>query len=509
MKKSVMATILAGVLTFGVLGTSCQIHRNFDSLIPEEYGAWENYYIYHGNVRSKTTGEGGEYLVTSVTADGTDYTVSSCADSAILGDDIYLCLNLSASLDGGMETKNGLVKYNVERKTHEVLMLDASYPMEDGVTHIYRPYAIERVYEDGKLLLQGQREEITVDEYGAEQTTYQNAYFKIDGDGQLLEEIAYNTSGYTRVSDDYFTKTVGNSQTEEVTLYYITWGMEEGLPVCTYDNAEVYVECEFIDRNGAQGFLLKTYGLEDETAPENYYGEKLKKIEFFNLKKDELVSVYEGDSYVEWVELPENEYFITYEYETVKYQQKSGVFETPKEYTVTMKANCVARHIVYSENQVSMKTAYAFEKGQGLQSVKGVAGGKDMYVAVEWYENAAGCKTGGRQMQQYKLNLADGRLVKLSSEEWSESSTVCYGSYALADGVSCGDYAYYIERIKLNTVYDKTTYAYRLQRYNEKDETTDVMQLWKGSGSAEGEKYCEMMWKNNGGDMDDFLVRNF
>lgn len=504
MKKSVVATILASVLTFGVLGTGCQIHASFDSLIPEEYGAWENNYIYHGMVRSKTTGEDGEPLISHVVTDEKTYSVAACTDSVAIGDELYWCLTLS----DGAEMEYALVSFDVKTKKEKTLMLNNSYQDEEGVTHFYHPYAIERVYEDS-LLLQGQHEQITMDEYGQPQTSYFSAYFKIAYDGEFLGEIAYNTAGYSRVSDDYFVKTVTNSQTEEVTLYYITWEMEEGLPICTFDNAEVYVEYDFVEKGGSQGFLLKTYGLVDDTAPENYLGEKLKKVEFFNLKHKELVPLYEGDSYVEWVEIPENEYFITYEYETITYKQKGGLFETPTEYTVSLKKNCTVSRIEYAASSVTLKTAYTFDKSMGLQTVKGVAGSKDLYVAMEWYENAAGCKKGGRQFKQYKVNLDNGKLETLKQEEWNESSTVCYGSYALENGVTCGDYAYYIERIKLTTVNDKTTYAYRLQRYNSKNKKTDVMQLWKGSGSAEGEKYCQMMWRNNGGDMDDFIVRNY
>ena len=64
MKKKMMA-VTAGLLACCTLGAGCQIHRSFSSLVPEQYGAWDNYYVYHGNVRSKTTGEDGEYLVST------------------------------------------------------------------------------------------------------------------------------------------------------------------------------------------------------------------------------------------------------------------------------------------------------------------------------------------------------------------------------------------------------------------------------------------------------------
>lgn len=508
MKKKIIAAVTT-ILSVCMLGVGCQIHQSFGSLVPEEYGEWDNHYIYHGNVRSKTTGEDGEYLVTSVTESGKTYTVDGCADSAILGDDIYLCLNLSYMGENGAEIEYGLVKYNVKTKTQDLLLLEYTYQPEEGTTYVYRPYSIERVYEEGGLLLQGQREEITVDDYGAEQTNYQTAYFKVDYDGAFLEEIVYNTAGYSRVSDDYFTKAVSDSMTEEVTLYYITWGMDEGLPICSYDNANVYVECEFIDKNDVQGFLLKTYGLEDGTAPENYYGEKLKKVEFFNLAKNEIVSIFEGDTYVEWVGIPNKEYFITYEYDNVKYMQKSGMIETANEYTATVKKNCVLQHIIYSVNYVGLETAYIFNPLMGLQNVRGVVNDKELYISLEWYESAAGCNNGGYQSKQYKVDLEKGSLDTVKQEEWNNSQTICYGSYALKNGVSCGNYGYYIERIKLTTVYQNTSYAYRLQRYNSTDKQTDVMQLWKSSGSDEEEKYCQLMWRAGSGNLDEFIVRNY
>ena len=508
MKKK-MVTAVAGILAVCMLGVGCQIHQSFGNLVPEEYGAWDNNYIYHGNVRSKTTGEDGEYLVTSVTANEKTYTVDGCADSAIFGDDIYLCLNLSYTGEDGVEIENALVKYNVQMKSQYLMMLDYTSQPEEGVTYVYYPYTIERVYEEGGLLLQGQRKEIIVDDYGAEQTNYQSAYFKVDRDGGFLEEIEYNTYGYSRVSDDYFMKTLTLSSSTEVSFYYTTWGMDEGVQMYAYDNADVYVECDFIDRNNVQGFLFKTYGLEDKTAPENYQGEKLKKVEFFNLASNQLVPIYEGDAYVEWVEIPENEYFIVYEYETVKYSQKSGLFETPHDYEAQIKKNCVLRHIIYSVNYVGLETAYIFNSSMGLQNVRGVAENKYLYLSMEWYESAAGCSNGGCQSKQDKVDLEKGSLDTVAQEEWRNSQSICYGSYALKDGVSCGTYGYYIERIKLSTVYQNTSYAYRLQRYNSADGKTDVMQLWKSSGSDEEEKYCQLMWKSGGGDTDDFIVRNY
>ena len=69
--------------------------------------------------------------------------------------------------------------------------------------------------------------------------------------------------------------------------------------------------------------------------------------------------------------------------------------------------------------------------------------------------------------------------------------------------------SYYIDVVKLNTVLDRTSYAYRLYRYNSALGTTEIMQLWASASSYEGEKYSSLMWRDNGGNIRDFAVRNY
>lgn len=496
MKKKMMMT-MAGALAFCMFGAGCQIHQSFDNLVPEEYGAWDNYYIYHGNVRSRTTGEMGEYLVKDVVVDGQTCVVSGCADSQIVEDTIYLCLNLEIG-------KACLVAYDVENAAQELLMVEHSYQPEEGVTYIYQPYSIEKVYENDGILLYGQRQTLTVDEYGMEQTGYQSVYFTIDYDGTFKEEVLFAGYDYSRISDEYYTKLEISSATNEATLYYITFGMEEGVEVCTFDNDEVYVEYEFVEKNGVKGLLLKTYKLADGTAVETYQGERLSKVEFYNLDTNKLTSLYQGDKYVEWVEIPNGEYFITYEYEKVKYMVKGGFFETATEQEGVLKSDGAVYQIAYSTGEVKAVEKYTFD-GMGLQSVRGAANG-ELYLALEWYESAAGCSNGGYQSKTYKLSLNKDGPQEIKQEEYNKAKDVCA---AWATDVVCGDYAYYIEKVALTTINNRTTYAYRLMRYNLKNNEADVMQLWKGGSSDEQENYCEMMWRNNGGDMDDFIVRNF
>ena len=508
MRKSVFATVLAGVLTFVVLGTGCQIHNSFDSLVPDEYGGWENHYIYHGNVRSKTTGDDGEYLVKSVTADGKTYTVQSCIDSDSLGDDLYLCLTLSDPESNGLVTKYALVCYNVKDKTQETVMMDYSYQDEEGVTYEYHPYTVERIYDTAEIILQGQRVRTAIDENGEERYGYASAYFKINRNLTAFQEIDFAWNGYTRVSEDYFTATIADTDTQTASVYYGAWDMTEPILVATVDNSgATRTETKFVEKDEAKGFLLTTY-----TSKENAFGTQedcLQKISFYNLDTGELTTIFEGNDFVDWVKVPNSEYFLTYTYDTVTYTQKSSLFESAQTYTATMKQDCVLYQIVYSANGVEVKTAYDFDDGVSVNNMQGIDKDGCLYASVERYENAGLLNKGGYKSQRSKIHLSDGKMTKLDSEEWSESSALCYGSYALNNMPTYDGYAYYVESVALTTVYENTTYAYRLQRYNSKNKETDVMQLWKGSGSQEGEKFCEMMWRNNGGAYSEFVVRNY
>lgn len=508
MKKSVIATMLASVLTFGVLGTGCQIHNSFDSLVPDTYGAWENHYIYRGNVRSKTTGEDATYLVTHVVEDGKTYKVESCLDSDILGDDIYLCLSLSEPDGNGLETKFALVCYNIKDKTQETLMLDYTYQDEGGTTYTYHPYSIDTLYGDSQIVLYGQREGIALDKYGQEIPQYMPAYFTFSRESMRGYEMPSIWDGYARAGEYCFTKTEVDKEMQMASVYYGVWGDVEPTLMATVDHSDgKYTKTEFVEKNGASGFLLTTYG-----SKENAYSAQedcLQKMSFYNLNTGELTTLFEGDDFVDWVKVPNSEYFLTYHYDTVTYTQKSSLFESAQTYTATVKQDCILHQIVYSANGVEVKTAYDFDDGVSVNNMQGIDKDGCLYASVERYENAGLLNKGGYKSQRSKIDLLGGQMTEIDSKEWNASASLCYGWYAFYNKPVCEWYAYYVESVALTTVNNNTNYAYRLKRFDTKTNTTDVMQLWKGSGSQEGEKYSAMMWKDNGGDYSEFVVRNY
>ncbi len=495
--KSMAALLLVGCIVFA----GCQ---SFDDLIPEEYGEWDNHYIYRGNVRSKTTGEDWEYLVTEVETDAHIYTVQSCADYAISGDDIYMCLTLACV---GQEVlySNAVVKYNVQNKTQETLCVYEELPNQAegaGTAVSYYPYSIECLTEEG-LLMHGRKESITYGEDGMpSENTSQTLHYLMDFEGSVIEDAAFNYSLYARANDTYWWNT--EWQDNEWSLYYIAWGMQQPVFVCKKNTVEYIYKETFVEKNGAVGFLISTL----EKGESGVSGKLLTKLEFYNLKTNALTTVYEGTKYVEGIEIPQDEYFVSYDYLTVEYEYRDGLFSPKKKESVATPTNCVLHQIVYSEQGVEVKAVYEFGEKKNFTDIRAVAGGKVLAHGV-WYEDARGCAFGGMQQEYCEVDLSSGKLKDMDKDKFDALEDEYFGIYARQTGKTCGGYIYYLQQEKLSGGFQSVSYAYLLQRYNTKSEKTDVMQLWRADYSQEGEKCCEEMWRRTGGDLEEFIVRGY
>ena len=497
--RSIMALFLVGCTVFA----GCQ---NFDDLIPEEFGEWENNYIYRGNVRSKTTGEDWEYLVTEISDEDFTYQVQSCADYAILGDDIYMCLNFAYVDDGSSAFTSGIVKYNVQSKTQENVCISPEFATEGEPSSTkvsYYPYSIESLSENG-LLLYGRKVSITYDENGA-QNNYSNQtlHYVIDFEGNVVEEAAFNYTFFARVSDQYWSNT--DYKDDKWCFYYVTWGMQEPVLVCEKSYAEYEFKTTFIEKNGAVGFLIESMKKQEDGAN----GNVLSKLEFYNIKSGTLTTLYEGGKYADWIDIPKNEYFVTYEHKTITYEYREGLFSPKKQEEVETNTDCVLYQIVYSENGAEIKTACDFGAKKDFTDIRAVANGK-AYLHGTWYvEDAYGCMGGGMQQGYYEVELPSGEIDELEREELDAAEDEAFGHYARQTGVVCGNYVYYLQSEKLTTIGNTNSYAYLLKRYDTDEKKTDVMQLWHANYSQTGEKYCEEMWRRVGGDLEEFIVRNY
>ena len=499
--RKTFKTLTAAAIAFCIVFSGCQ---SFDDLIPSEYGEWDNHYIYRGNVRSKTTGEEWEYLVTEVETDTRIYTVQSCKDYVTRGDDIYMCLSLTYTGQEIVST-NSIVKYNVQSKTQETLCVYEPILVDlDGAGTVvnYNPYAIEGISQDG-LLLCGRKESATYGEEGVQESyAEESVYYYMDFEGNVIEELPYEYYlSYARANDTYWWNT--KWEDNEWSLYYATRELQEPVFVCKKNTHDYTYGVIFVEKQGAVGFLIETFEREA-----NGIGECPRvKLEFYNLKTNAFTTLYEGEKYVDWVELPQNEYFVAYDYQTITYRYRDGLFSPQKQERVQMKTNCTLYQVVYSEQGAELKTVHSFGERKNLTDIRAIANGKAIINGI-WYVDARGCVDGGAEQGYYELELSLGKLSEINVERFRAVEEECIGYYARQKGEACGEYIYYVQKEKLSAFMAGTSYAYLLKRYNATSGKTEVMQLW-AEYTREGEKYCEEMWKRVGGDIEEFIVRNY
>lgn len=498
--KKTLAMSLAAFSVFGVLfGTGCQFHQSFDNLVPEEYGEWDGNYIYRGNVRSKTTGESGEQIVTSVTIDGVSYSVSGCVDAASSGDDMFIMVQINATdlQTDSLGIRNCIVKYNVKDKTQDLIFQDGVSIQNATETKTYEVHAIERTTENG-LLLYGYEETTPATTENTNETQSRNVWFTIDFNGNVIGIDEMNYYSYTRQSDDYFTRV--ETVADTTSLYYTTWGQKEDKFVADITpTATETVDVDFIDRGGVTGFLIAYYAAEKQTHSD----QRLVSLRFYDVKTDTLSDFMKVERQMKWIESTQYGYFVAYDWGEVTYTDSEN-----QKQTVEMQQNCELYEVDYdAEGGVKLNVVYEFEKDKDFSNIGGVADGK-AYVWASWYASAFGCSGGGYQSEYYSLDLATKKLTKMKGDAYRETIALTKSIYAREQGAKCGDYTYYLQSEKLTTVLNSTTRAYMLQRYDATKKKVETMQLWKSIGTQdEKAKYCHMMWFNNGGDM--FIVRNY
>jgi len=113
---------------------------NYEDTIPDNYelGLWEGNYIYQGNLRTKTTGENTETLVSEISYESKTYEIGDTVDYRFVNNDILLIVEAigpSKSANGSADEEYLLLKYSPQNKETEVYyegdLLDFYYVSSD------------------------------------------------------------------------------------------------------------------------------------------------------------------------------------------------------------------------------------------------------------------------------------------------------------------------------------------------------------------------------------------
>ncbi len=475
----------------------------FEELVPEEFGEWDGNYIYRGNVKSKTTGESPEYIVSTVELDGASYSVANCESYIVCDDVIYMTLALSGRND------SCLVSYDVSQQRQKTLFSTkrTAVAEEEGLYEVYTMFYADFLLEKNRIVLTGQR----TYEWGEgfynpvipEKYETRLERFVIDENGEIVTtdegkygDFMYEDCGYYYNYED---------TSEGTILYAAAWG-EDPVQVCNMSTESGYTKtAEFVGEGGTYGYLIETR--RKKTAEERE--DPLVSLEFFDMRLRETRTLLDGEKYAEWIATPKNKYLYVYDYETYEYTTKEGETDT---YTAHKDAAlyrfaCVPAE-VSSLQFPSLQEVCSFESGKKYDIEAIVEGDKStMYARVDWCSSASGCDGGGYHDEYRQIELGYSSSYKtLKRENYREALHVARNAEYAQDGVRFGEYTYYLryQRLSNAPIVGTSRHAYLLQRDGEKE--TDTLQLWSPSIVDENEKYCSMMWDENGYVMNDFVI---
>lgn len=432
----------------------CTLTGCIEDYVPESYGAWDGNYLYAGNVKSKTTGEDPETLVSSVVIGDTAYSVSQCVDYEIVGNRIYSVLNLTYDSD----CMTCLIEYDVETNLFQTLYVETEKTVEE-TTISYDVYRIVKLLDEYKIL-----------------QTENGNWFAVDRSGEIVEKDCNELQSYEQAGDYLY-------QWEKGVLTYRTWLDETWVTAADFTGTAVFdASIEYVQKGERGGLLIQTYD-------ERHLWEGL---HFYDFGKAALTSFDTsafGENMQKVENAPKNEYFITYDFEWVDYSVRENLFSI-RSASTTHQKNCVLWRLVYAADGIELEKAYVFDKDKNYLDIRAIYGDK-IYVNAEWYALATGCSGGGRQTAYYRIRMQYDEEMRFGDSVFSVGVNQAKEDLAKDEGVTCGEYTYYIRTNLLYSWYGRP-YVCLLNRFD--GTQMETMQFW-ASYSYEKENYCEEMWR--------------
>ena len=496
--RKIKRLLTIGLSIFLAMGVACVAAcQSMGDIVPEEYGEWDNNYVYRGNGRSKTTGEGYEQLVESVEIDGKAHKVLACADSEIKGDTMYMILACQKEgkaapaiayskevWEREVDLLYCLVEYNIQAKTQQLLTTDLVVE-EDGKEYFYRPARIEAVLDE-HIVMMAYREKVEYIYNGL--SCYEKVWYTLDLDGNMLDPSMENGeewAHYEWVSEDYLLAEIYNEEKQQYELTYRTGDLSPAVLMYSYYSSSQY-RWAYVEENGVQGVLFQKYDrIKDRNGYERW---QLRDIEFYNFAtntKSEISVNQRAEFFGNYT------YLRTFSEQTIEYR---GLF-WKKETAVVEKDNAIYR-IVYDESGIRLEEFFDLTEKYDYM-VYGVHEDKLLYYEA-WYQNAIGCNCFGFQSRYVVHDLVSGKKTEIEFEEVAELEDDFSALYEKERGVVVGQYTYFLHEEKFQPLMGMATYGYLLKRVNNQTNEVEVMQCWNEDKTYESStltlKFCEELW---------------
>lgn len=470
--RRIIAVLYASLFLFGI-SFSASACQEMKDIVPKEYGAWDNHYIYRGNGRAKTTGEDYERLVTSVQIGENSYSVADCLDFEIKGDDVYLIL--CCECDNALQSVFCLVKYNIKEKTQTLLTQDRVVTNEE-VEYYYCPDKIDGIYDDSILLrAQGIKKEYYENGF----RDFEFVWYTVDFDGQIVSAKTEDFSDYEWISDEYLVGETYNSTRKTTELKYRKGHFSEAVYVCDLLSQNATYEWSYVEKNGMKGLLIEEYPNKEY----NTAGRYLESITFYNLETKEKNSCFVR-RYAEWI--GEKEYLKTFDITTVNFVY---LF---KKFTAETECNNRIEKVIYSENSIHIEPFFDLTEKKEY-SIYYISDDKMVYMKL-WSDSFRGCMSFGTAWQYYQYDMNTKKERKISKKKRFALSAEYDETKEIKKGITLGDYIYFLH----DEVVGISTLTYKLRRYNTKTETTETLQFWneyrRASDNEKYGKYCDNLW---------------
>lgn len=483
--------ILAGMLAVATLAACVSFSgcQTLYEVAPKAYGEWDGNYIYRGNVRSKTTGVGDEYLIESVTHEGVEYAVTETTDFTYVGDNIYLCLQLWGD---AKEWSSCLARYNVKDKTSEAIYLG---------TDDLSAFSVYKMTNNFIILSNGYSE---------------GGLFRIDYEGNILSKDENALYGYTEVGEYLL-------DLEDGKFSYRHWEEDAFTEMFTLPHKVNNFQAEYVERDGKTGFLINVHSPDDQ-------GQNLGGAYFYDLEGTmyELIDLkdkqecYLEDGYILTGERVEGRYqyystdwksFDLFLFEIVIPWRKTNIVH------YSMLQNCKLYKIDWTAEEELLQEVYDFtEEYPNLDFTRYslLKDGRIFFTAKE-VRQGSGCNGEGRMENPYFILSPETGVLEETDDYEGERESKTELELALENGQSCGEYIYFGR----SGGYGITEPVHYLYRYHTETETLETMQFWREfAESSENDyeveteegtvrfRWSPKMWRYVDG-ASEFIVRNY
>ena len=421
--------------------TGCNL--SYRDVVPNEneLGLWEGNYIYQGNLRTKTTGENTETLVSEISYENKTYEIGDTIDYRFVNNDIFLLVDATESIET-LSTRDEafiLLKYSPQNKETDICYFSSEISLLPSIYYVSSNYVILQ-NDDGLLKIDLSTKEIINIPLNEEYYLVED-YLIIRSNGIIqytsLDQIEYKTIA------------------EDNDCYY--WFNIVG------KNDHKYLR------------ILASKFIETST----YYSE----LSFVDLETDSTHIVWPLSNNTD-LSLIGDDYFVIGETKGFEYvHSSSGEREILTKYLVV---NNELYKINYSNINISSEKIYTFNQEKDYTSGYVEKSGNIVFN-VTWVEKGSQLFPGGVISKQYLLDLEQMVL----SEYKASSSDANSNNYP--QSIECGEFKYYFEEERYGDFWVSHT-AYFLYRQNLTTSKIDLMQFFAFEGDIRGLRFAEGFW---------------